>query len=189
MTKKPETNETEATEDQDVGNDFPPVGNPTPSDDEEGNEETSNERSPDTDADSKETQNPNAEAKKYRVRLRDAEAERDQLREQLQTLQSEMVNHHIAGGIPDESGQDTTPQLRKPSDLYLFTQTGPADYIGDDGRPDAQKIAEAVSDLAKQRPELTATPERVIIPNAGDHPPKGAPKPSFSAAFGPEGLG
>lgn len=96
-----------------------------------------------------------------------------------------MVNNHIAGGIPDESGQDTTPQLRKPSDLYLFTQTGPADYIGDDGRPDAQKIAEAVSDLAKQRPELIARPERVIIPNAGDHPPKGAPKASFTEAFKP----
>ena len=169
MTKKNES--TEATEDQDVERDVTPA--------EEGNEHSSEAQ-----AETRETQNPNAEAKKYRVRLRDAEAERDQLKEQLQTLQSEMVNNHIAG-IPDESGQDTTPQLRKPSDLYLFTQTGPADYIGDDGRPDAQKIAEAVSDLAKQRPELIARPERVIIPNAGDHPPKGAPKASFTEAFKP----
>ena len=170
MTKKNES--TEATEDQDVERDVTPA--------EEGNEHSSEAQ-----AETRETQNPNAEAKKYRVRLRDAEAERDQLKEQLQTLQSEMVNNHIAGGIPDESGQDTTPQLRKPSDLYLFTQTGPADYIGDDGRPDAQKIAEAVSDLAKQRPELIARPERVIIPTAGDHPPKGAPKASFTEAFKP----
>lgn len=178
MTKKNES--TEATEDQ-AEQDVSHGGTPDPNEAPEGVQGTEH------DAETRE--NPNAEAKKYRVRLRDTEAERDQLREQLQTLQSEMVNNHIAGGIPDESGQDTTPQLRKPSDLYLFTQTGPADYIGEDGRPDAQKIAEAVSDLAKQRPELTVTPEKVIIPNAGDHPPKGAPKPSFSAAFGPEGLG
>lgn len=176
MTKKNESTETEATEDRDVERDVPPA--------EEGNEHSS-----DTEAEARETQNPNAEAKKYRVRLRDAEAERDRLKEQLAALQVDMVNNHIAGGIPAENGQDTTPQLRKPSDLYLFTQTGPADYIGDDGRPDAHKIAEAVSDLAKQRPELTATPERVIIPNAGDHPPKGSHRPRFSAAFGPEGLG
>lgn len=176
MTKKNES--TEATEDQ-AEQDVSHGGTPDPNESPEGVQGTEH------DAETRETQNPNAEAKKYRVRLRDAEAERDQLREQLEALQVDMVNDHIGGRIPTESGQDTTPQLRNPSDLFLFTQTGPADYIGDDGRPDAQKIAQAVSDLAEQRPELTVRPERVVIPNAGDHPPKGAPKASFTEAFKP----
>ena len=170
MTKKNES--TEATENQDVERDVTPA--------EEGNEHSSEAQ-----AETRETQNPNAEAKKYRVRLRDAEAERDQLERAIADLAvgDGQQPHRRRNPRRKRAGHD--PQLRKPSDLYLFTQTGPADYIGDDGRPDAQKIAEAVSDLAKQRPELIARPERVIIPNAGDHPPKGAPKASFTEAFKP----
>src|SRR5699024_11824926 len=70
----------------------------------------------------------NAEAAKYRRQLRDAEATRDELQGQIDARNRETIEARAA------------QHLAVPSDLFDLGEVDPADLIGEDGRPDADKI-------------------------------------------------
>lgn len=77
--------------------------------------------------------NPNREAAKYRTRLREVETERDTLASQVERLQKAHVELMV---------QD---RLHSPKALWA-NGTNVADLLDEDGRPDPEKVKEAVSE-------------------------------------------
>lgn len=82
------------------------------------------------------------EAAAYRRRLRDAEAERDQLREQLERVQTAEVERLAAGA-----------GLSAAKDIWMFGATLPT-LRNDDGDIDPETVSGLVADLIRDRPGL-----------------------------------
>lgn len=113
---------------------------------------------------------PGREAAKYRTRLREAEAQREALTEQLDALR-----RHV---IEDASG------LAKPQALWL-AGVDVADLFTPEGRPDTEKLAEAVAKVSEElglsmRPR---TPKPDPSQGRYDEPP---PVNRWREAFGPK---
>lgn len=100
--------------------------------------------------------NPNAEAMKYRHRAKQAEAERDELREQVETLQRAEIDR-IA----------EAEQVR-PSALWASGAQMP-DLLDDDGGVDVDKVTAAVQHA---RDELGLAPPKPShhVPREGNQP-------------------
>jgi hypothetical protein len=86
------------------------------------------------------------EAASYRRRLRETEAERDQLREQLDRVQTAEVER-LASGVG----------FAEPHDVWAFGAEL-ATLRGEDGSIDAETVEGLVTDIIKSRPGLQAQP-------------------------------
>lgn len=89
-------------------------------------------------------QTPSSEAAKYRTKLRSAEAERDALTGQLDVLRRAEA---------ERLAETAARALHRGDDLWT-AGTEVADLLGEDGRVDPERVAEAVASVAEQRPHL-----------------------------------
>lgn len=127
-------------------------------------EATMTETTPDTDDN---TAQGDDEARRYRKRAQAAEAERDELQAQLAVLQRRSI----------ESASD----LAKPGSLWL-TGIEPAELLGDDGHPDAAKIAAA--DAAAVEQFGLARKQQPLPPDPGQGARQSVPEPTtFADSF------
>lgn len=101
---------------------------------------------------------PSRREARYRVALRAAEAERDQLREQLETLRRREVERLATA----EHG------LAKPAALWKLTEANASELLGDDGEIDANRVAELVNTaIATLGLAVKPPPSLPPSPNAG----------------------
>lgn len=108
------------------------------------------------------------EAAKYRRRLRDAEAARDQLAEQVESLQrSEVERLATVDGL-------------RPAALWA-SGVELADLLGDDGTVNAAKVSAAIEASRKQL-GIPAPPVGPRVPKEGRSPGR-LPKPSGKSAM------
>lgn len=97
---------------------------------------------------------PNREAAKYRRQLREAEAERDQLRSQVETMQTAEVERRVSDA------------LETPSDVWL-AGVNLADVLGDDGHVDESKLDQAVLQVTTEHPGWSKRPQVGPDPDQG----------------------
>lgn len=111
-----------------------------------------------------------AEAAKYRRQLRDAQAELERVVAQLDAVQRQQVEHLLA-----DSGVKAAA---------VWTVTGVAELLNDDGAIDAEKVSAAV-DTARERFGIPKRSVGNYIPGIANHP-IGMPKGNdWADAFSP----
>ena len=109
---------------------------------------------------------PKGREARYRTRLRAAEAERDQLAARLTELQTSEIRRLAA-------------DLADPQDLFVVTCTTVLDYLDDNGNVDPAAVTEAVTDLLRTRPGLSAR-DTPIDPLQGTGNVTAPAKPSWN---------
>lgn len=139
-----------------------------------------------------EVETPNAEAAKYRTRLREAEAQRDALLAELGDYRRAAIEKAAAGSIeaPVQGVRmNDTPEsrayymnllgevpwlhphaLKHPEDLFTIGGVTHEDLMDDEGRPDPDKVGEALQELFTRRPDLFKNLSSGVIPTVGKVP-------------------
>lgn len=154
---------------------------------------------------SDEPSNRNKEAAKYRRQLREVEAERDQLKESLNSVATNMLDDRLSRSNtftytpdPDSGGNMAMKEsnghympkeitneirLRNPGDFLPLTGLNVTDLTDETGLLDDTKLQDEIVKLYTDRPELFVTKNKPVnsVGKTGQTVPTGAK--GFEAAF------
>jgi hypothetical protein len=123
-----------------------------------------------TDPDDGDGKSANAEAAKYRRRLRDTQAELESVAAQLDAVQRQQVELLIA-----ESGVKPTA---------VWSVTGVAELLGDDGAIDTEKVTAAV-ETAREKFGIPKRQKGNYVPGVGNQPSSPPKTDTWTTAFSP----
>jgi hypothetical protein len=125
---------------------------------------------PATDPDDGDGKSANAEAAKYRRRLRDSQAQLEYVTAQLDAVQRQQVELLIA-----ESGVKPTA---------VWSVTGVAELLGDDGAIDTEKVTAAV-ETAREKFGIPKRQKGNYVPGVGNQPSSPPKTDTWQTAFSP----
>jgi hypothetical protein len=120
--------------------------------------------------DGDESKSANAEAAKYRRRLRDSQAQLGSVTAQLDAVQRQQVELLIA-----ESGVKPTA---------VWSVTGVAELLGDDGAIDTEKVTAAV-ETAREKFGIPKRQKGNFVPGVGNQPSAMPKTDTWTDAFSP----